>query len=120
MSPASRLFFLLFLFLVLLGSAVLLPQFADSGSDGFAAGATAAVTFLAFLFIAFVLAIAILVLTLRHRAGLAGGAKVAGFLPLPLVAVTVVLLIVLAGRKQRERQQEPPPPAAATPVPTAP
>jgi hypothetical protein len=120
MSPSSRIIFLFLLFLVLLGSAILLPQFTASGSEGLAAGATAAVTFLGFLFIAFVLAIVILVLTLRHRAGLAGGAKVAGFLPLPLVAVTAVVLIVMAGQKQRERQQESTPPAATSPVTTAP
>lgn len=120
MNPSSRIFVFFAIFLAALGAAFLLPRFAASGSDGLAGGAIAAMTFLGFMLVAAVLALVLLVMTLRHRASLPDGAKVAGFLPLPLLFASAVLMIVLIRLKSQERQPEQTPPPAAAPVTTAP
>jgi hypothetical protein len=97
---------------------LLLPQYTAAGSEGFAAGATAAVTFLACVVVAFVLAIIMLVTTLRHRATLSGGARVAGFLPLPLLFAGAIVFVAMIRQKQKDRPQDQPPPATTTPATT--
>ncbi len=118
MSTPAKVFSGFAAFVLTLGLAFLLPRVFAGNETGLAAGATAALVFLGCFAIAGVLGIVLLVLTLQHRATLAGGAKLAGLLPLPLLVGVFGLVVLLALQKQRESAQAEPPPKAL--VPTSP
>jgi hypothetical protein len=116
MTSTSKIFVGFCGFLLLLAAAFLLPRLAAGNESGLAGGATAALVFLACLGVAAVVGVVLLVIALAHRSTLPTGAKVAGFLPLPLLAVALGVVVVLALRKQAERQAQEPPPKTLTPT----
>ena len=122
MNASTRIYCWFFVFLSLAAAAFALPRFAAGNETGFAAGTTAAVTFLGLFAAAGVLGVILLVMTLRGRTTLPAGAKIAGFLPLPLLCVTLFVVVMLALYKQEEQLQNEPPPKTLKPtaVPTSP
>ncbi len=82
----GRIYRLFFAFLGSFALAFIAPRFASGGSDGFAAGAIAAVAFLACAVAAAVFAIWLAVVTLRRRGELRRITLIVGLLPALIVA----------------------------------
>jgi hypothetical protein len=117
-TPSSRIYGGFVAFIILLASAFLLPGVFARGQNGLAGGAGAALSFLVLVGAGFVVAVFLLATTLRHRATLQNSARLAGFLPIPV--------LLLAGLsfwlELRQRSADPAlqaPPAEPTPA-TAP
>jgi Na+-transporting NADH:ubiquinone oxidoreductase subunit NqrE len=109
--------------LVLIVAAVTLPSFFVGNEKGLAAGATAAVAFLAFFGMASVLAVVVCILTLVKRRTLRLWAKLCGFAPLAITVVLVIfgaMMMVKNYAKARAEQNGPLPPPLPTTEPQSP
>jgi NADH:ubiquinone oxidoreductase subunit K len=116
MKPATRIHLGFMLFLVVAISAVFLPQVAAGGRSGLASGATVAVVVFGLAIVAAVIGVALLVMTIRNRASIDAGTRLAGFLPLGILAAGVIVVVFLIRQKQREHQQDQPPPRQLAPT----
>jgi hypothetical protein len=116
MAAATRIYIGFVVFVVFLGSALVLPKMAVGNETGLAAGGTAAVTFLGLGLVTLVVALTLLVMTIRQRHTLPAGAKLAGFLPVPLLLAGALVMVTLVRQKQAERRQNEPSPGTLTPT----
>ena len=116
MSATFRIFFLFWLFLAVMGSAFVLPKMAVGGDTGLAAGATAGITFLAIILMALILAVILLIVTIRNRSSVSLGAKIVGFLPLPLLIVSAFVVGLLIQQKKEESKQNQSPAKVVAPI----
>lgn len=117
---STRIYVGLVVFVVVMGLAFILPRLGTKGDFGLSAGAGAAITFLALVAVAGIVALVLLVMTLVGFKKLPAGARLAGLLPLPLlVAAGFVVAAQIQERKaERERQRAAPPATTTVPVPT--
>jgi hypothetical protein len=74
-------------------AAIIVPRFASSGADGLASAATAALTFLALLATALVVALAGLTLTLRAYRTLPWPVRAAGIAPAVVLGVALAWIV---------------------------
>lgn len=120
MTLATRIQLGFVLFLIVAGTGFVVPRFAAGNETGLAASTTAAITFLGCFAAAGVIGVILLILTVRQRTTLPARAKLAGFLPLPLLAIGLIAIVLIAVRKNQERQQSDSPPRSLVPAPTVP
>ena len=94
MNAGRKIYVLAALSLLTALAAVLLPRFAASGTDGLASAATAALTFLALLATALVVALVGLTLTLRAYRTLPWPVRAAGIAPAVVLGVALAWLVM--------------------------
>jgi hypothetical protein len=78
---------------VLAAAALVVPRFVPNQEGGFASAASAILAFLAILFVAALLSLYLLAITLKARQDLAPLAKAAGIAPAVLLVGALVFLI---------------------------
>ncbi len=86
-------------FAVSLAASLLLPRVAARGTEGLAAGATAALVFLVFFGMACVTALYLAILVARRRARLSVAMRVAGVVPTGICLLCLAALVLLMRSK---------------------
>lgn len=113
MNPSGRIGRLFATFVVLLGLAAILPRFVGHDQGDLASGTAAAVMFLGLFSLAGIVAVVLLVLTLRAGPGLTPAARIMGLVPLPLAMAAGIAFILLV---RQHRESAPPPRATVAPI----
>ena len=82
----------------LTAASLIVPRFAANPDGGFAAGASAAITFLLILGAALLVSLYLLGLTMKKFANLSTVARITGISPSLILTAALMLLIVYLGR----------------------
>ena len=93
-TPEKRIYRLAAACVFVAALSFVVPRFVTNPEGGFAAGAGAAVAFLAMLFAASLLSLYLLAITLQAYKELSMGPRIAGILPSCVLAMTLIFLIL--------------------------